>query len=217
LKEIIIFDLDGVLVDSVERSLAALCGIISRHGLDPNYDFIIRNWGHSFEGILIPLLAEVGNWPEYKKILVLQEANDFFEHVTFKEFINLEEKLIALKELGHGLGVITNRSLKSMEKALFDLNIEKSLFDFLHSADSGICKPNPQVFEHVFRYHPSSKVTFVGDSIICDLPAARNCQPKVDFVGITSIIHNKEDFVIAGVPEHMIYDSVVDFMTEIIA
>lgn len=216
MKEIVIFDADGVLVDSVERSLATLCGIISRHDLDPNYNLIVKNWGHSFGDFLIPLLAEAGSWPEYKKLLVLKDAGDYFENAVFRGPNNLGEKLIALKESGRDIGIITNRNLKMLEKALNDLSIDSGLFNYLHSADSGILKPDPQVFEHIFRYHPNYSVTFIGDSIICDLPAAYNCQYKVDFIGITSVIHKREDFLLAGVPEKMIYDSVIDFIDTII-
>lgn len=216
IKEIIVFDMDGVLVDSVERSLAALCGIITRHDLDLDHNLIVKNWGHSFENFLIPLLAGTGNWPEYKKLLVLNDANDYFEHAIFKEPNNLEEKLIALKELGYDLGIITNRSLRMLEKALSDLDIKSDIFSHQHSVDSGIRKPDSKVFESLLERYQASKITFVGDSLICDFPAAYNCQPKVNFVGITSVIHSRDDFVLAGVPEEKIFNSVIDFIDKII-
>lgn len=216
MKEIIVFDVDGVLVYSIERSIASLCGIISRHGLDLDYDVIIKNQGHSFAHVLIPALAQAGNWPDYKKDIVLQESDDFFHTTRFSGPPHLKEKLQELKKAGHKIGVATNRSSKMMEKGLLDLDMDRSFFDFLHSADCGICKPDPRVFEPIFRCNQDRKVVFVGDSIVCDLPAARGCQPIVKFVGITSIIHTKEDFVKAGVPESLVYDSVIDYIDEIL-
>ena len=211
----VIFDVDGVLIDSVSRSVASLCGIISRHNLEPNYSLIINNWGYSFSDVLIPILAADGAWPDYKVQLVLNDANLYFEEAHFSGPANLKEKLEALKEADCGLGIVTNRSFRMLEKALFDLNVNQELFDHLHSADTGILKPDPRVFEQILK-NAGEQVFFIGDSIVCDLPAANQCSPKVDFVGITSIIHSKEDFVAAGVPEHKVHDSVVDFIDELL-
>lgn len=215
-KRIIIFDVDGVLINSIELSIASLCGIISRHGLNLDYKVVINNQGHSFAHVLIPALAEAGKWPEYKREIVVRESNDFFETTHFSGPSNLKEKLQELKKADYELGIVTNRSSRMLEKALADLDIHRNLFDLLHSADSGISKPDPRVFEAAFRYDENREVVFVGDSIVCDLPAAYNSPSKIQFVGITSIIHRKEDFVSAGVPEKLIYDSVIDYIDDVL-
>lgn len=216
MKKVIVFDMDGVLIDSTTRSIASLCGAISKHGLTPDYNLIIENWGRSFEGGVIPVLSESGSWPEYKKYLIVQETNDFFERTSFNGPNNLKEKLQSLKNINCELGIVTNRNLRMMEKGLADLDINQNLFNYLHSSDTGICKPDPMVFDSITQFTHLEEIIFVGDSIFCDLPAAYNYKSKVNFVGITSIIHKKEDFISAGVPENLIYDSVIDFIDELL-
>jgi HAD superfamily hydrolase (TIGR01549 family) len=213
---VIIFDMDGVLIDSVARSIACLCGSISKHGLVPDYNLITENWGRSFENELIPILSESGAWPEYKKHLIVQDTNDFFERASFSGPVNLKEKLEALKDFDHELGIVTNRSLRMMEKGLADLDIDQNIFNYLHSGSTGIYKPDPLVFQSIIQFSHFREITFVGDSLYCDLPAAYNSEPQIKFIGITSIIHNKEDFVKAGVPENFIYESVVNFIDELL-
>lgn len=216
MNEVIVFDMDGVLVDSTARSIASLCGAISKHGLVPDYNLIIKNWGQSFEGGVIPILAESGAWPDYKKYLIIQEANDFFERTYFGGPNKLKEKLLFLKESGRELGIVTNRSSRMLEKGLVDLDLEQNLFNYLHSGSTGIYKPDPMVFQSIIQPGHFKEITFVGDSLYCDLPAAYNSQPKIGFTGITSIVHNKEDFVKAGVPENLVYDSVIDYIDELL-
>ena len=216
MKKIIVFDIDGVLVDSTERSVSSLCSIISRHGLEPEYNLIMANWGHSFGEILIPALASAGNWPEYKMQLIIEDAKCFFEDSTFGGPMGLKEKLETLKFNGYELGTLTNRDDRMAQKALAELGLDETIFDFQQTADSGFKKPDPRVFNYFLKYYEATEIVFVGDSIICDLPAAYGCRPIIDFIGITSMIHRREHFVAAGVPENMIYNSVIEIIDELI-
>jgi phosphoglycolate phosphatase-like HAD superfamily hydrolase len=217
LKKIVIFDADGVLLDSVGRSVAALCRAITKHDLTPHFNLITEKWGSSFKDVLIPALALAGNWPLYKQQLIERDLEVFFETSNFGGPIGLKEKLQSLKDAGLSLGIITNRNDKMLERALNDLGLNSDVFDFLHSADCGVQKPNPQVFEKVSEFYQPDEIIFVGDSVILDLPAAYNHEPAIDFVGIISVIHGKKDFVAAGVPEDMIFDSVIDFIDDFIS
>jgi HAD superfamily hydrolase (TIGR01549 family) len=217
LKKIVIFDVDGVLLDSVGRSVAALCRAITKHDLAPHFNLITDKWGHSFKDVLIPALALAGKWPLYKQQLVERDLEVFLETSSFGGPVGLKEKLQSLKEIGLSLGVVTNRDNRMLERALIDLGLDSNIFDFIHSADCGVQKPNPQVFEKISEFYRADEIIFVGDSVICDLPTAYNHEPIIDFVGITSVIHGKKDFVAAGVPEDMIFDSVIDFIDDFLS
>ncbi|MFZ2310805.1 MAG: HAD-IA family hydrolase [Patescibacteria group bacterium] len=217
MKKVVIFDVDGVLLDSVGRSVAALCRAITKHDLPPHFNLITEKWGQPFKAVLIPALALAGKWPLYKQQLVERDLEVFFETSVFGGAFGLKEKLQSLKDANLALGVLTNRSDKMLEKAFTDLGLDSNIFDFLHSADCGVQKPNSQVFEKISEFYRPDEIIFVGDSIICDLPAAYNHEPAIDFVGITSAIHSKKNFISAGVPEDMIFDSVTDFIDDFLS
>lgn len=215
-KELIFFDVDGVLVFSMEKSTTLLCQIIEAARLDFDLRIIENNWGHSFQNVVIPLLAESGNWSDFKKELVLEKSKEFFENTHFNSPDGLSSKFNLLKASGYELGIITNRDHKMLEKALSDMSVDLSIFTYLQTADDCFQKPDPRVFDKALKSFEAKDIIFVGDSPICDLPAAYNGENKIDFVGITSIIHKKERFVEAGVPEKLIYDSVIDFIDDML-
>lgn len=215
-KELIFFDVDGVLVFSMDKSTTRLCQIIEAVRLDFDLKIIENNWGHSFQNVVIPRLAESGNWPDSKKELVMEKSKDFFENTHFHSPDGLSDKFNLLKASGYELGIITNRDHKMLEKAFNDMSVDLNIFTYLQTADDCFRKPDPRVFKNALKYFEAKRIIFVGDSPICDLPAAYNGKSKIDFAGITSIVHKKEHFVAAGVPEKLIYDSVLDFIDQML-
>ena len=215
-KELIFFDVDGVLIFSMEKSTTLLCQIIENARLRFDLKIIENNWGHSFQGVVIPLLAESGNWPDFKKELVMEKAKEFFENTHFNSPDGLSSKFNLLKASGYELGIITNRDHKMLEKACNDMSVDMNIFSYLQTADDCFQKPDPRVFNDALKSFKAEDIIFVGDSPICDLPAAYDGKSKIDFVGITSIVHKKEHFVNAGVPEKLVYDSVLNFIDDML-
>jgi len=215
-KKLILFDVDGVLLLSTDKSITLLCKIIKQAGLPLNTKLIFDNWGHLFAEVLIPMLARADNWPEFKTELVLEKTNEYFKSISFHSPEGLSAKFQDLSLAGYKLGIVTNRDSDELRRAFVDASLEFDLFEVIKTSDDGIYKPDPRVFDEALKTFKAKEIVFVGDSLICDLPAAYSGEQKIDFVGITSVIHKKKDFMSAGVPPKMIYKSVIDFIDKLL-
>jgi len=215
-KKLILFDIDGVLLLSTDKSITLLCKIIEQAGLEVNTKLIFDNWGHLFAQVLIPMLAEADNWPDFKKELVLEKTTEYFKTISFHSPAGLSDKLKSLILTGYKLGVVTNRDNDMLKRAFVDAGLDFDLFEVVKTSDDGIYKPDPRVFDEALESFKAEEIIFVGDSMICDLPAAYNHQQKIDFVGITSAVHKREHFRLAGVPNRFIYDSVLEFIDDLL-
>lgn len=216
MKKLVIFDVDGVLLLSMDRSVALLCQTIKNAGLELNFQIIQDNLGYSFQEVLIPRLAEAGNWSESQAQLISEKDEYFFRNTKFNSPANLPVRLEELKKAGYSLGVATNRDDYLLRRAFSDIGIDVELFDFIKTCEDGIKKPDSRVFDEALKMFEAEEIIFVGDSPICDLPAAYGGKNKIDFAAITSTIYQKEVFLEAGVPETLIYKSVIDFIDELL-
>lgn len=216
-KKLILFDVDGVLLLSTDASVVLLCHVITKAGLIPDVKLIFENWGHSFESVLIPMLAAAGAWSEDKQNFILEKLAEVFEDIHFKSPDNLALKMKSLKNAGYELGIITNRDQRLVEQALKDICLEKELFTFIKTAEDGIHKPNPEVFNEMLNHFDAEDIVFVGDSPVCDLPAAYDGERKIEFVAITSTIFSSHSFTSKGVPHSRIFRSVTDFIDALIS
>ncbi|MEI6835908.1 MAG: HAD family hydrolase [Candidatus Falkowbacteria bacterium] len=216
MKELILFDVDGVLLFSMEKAVTRLCQIIESVRLPFDMKTIESNLGHDFNGVIIPLLAEAGSWSDSQTELVALKIKYFFENTRFCSPNSLPLKLSNLKLAGYKLGLVSNRNRRMMTKALDDMEVGADLFSLIKTREDNFMKPDPRVFEDILEEFTVEKILFVGDSPICDLPAAYHGPHKIDFAAISSRIYPKERFLSAGVPENFIYGSVMEVIDELL-
>ncbi len=109
------------------------------------------------------------------------------------------------------LVILSNRDLKSLIACSHRQGIDLNLFKRIICPQNGLYKPNPKTFSVFWElgYKPE-KSLFIGDSIVHDLNAARSHLPVIDFVAISSGLHEKSDFIAAGVPNELILESPVE-------
>jgi len=134
----ILFDLDGVLVDSFDAWLAALNDALKffNHKVLTKDEFINRYWGHDlFDNIeKMNLTYEVG-----------EACNNFYKnHIDkIKIFPDTKEVLIKLKN--YKKGVITNTPKDSAIEVLKQFDIYGYFDLVLTSNDVKMSKPNPEI------------------------------------------------------------------------
>lgn len=215
-KKLIIFNVDGALLLSTDKIIVLWSEAIRAAGLRPNFRIICRNWDKPFLEYTIPSLAKDGHWTEEQTNLVIEKSKELFNDATFNSPAGLPEKLVALKNSGYELGIITNHDLNFFQESLSDLGLDEKIFSFVKTADDGIKKPDPHVFDQALEKFKAEDIVFVGNSHRTDLLAAYSCIPKIDFVAIESTCIPRGAFLAEGVPENMVVDSVISFIDDML-
>ena len=215
-KKLIIFNVDGALLLTKDKIIVLWSQAIRAAGLRPNFRIIFQNWDEPFLENTIPALAKDGCWTEEQTNLVIEKSKELFNVATFNSPAGLSEKLVALKNTGYELGIITNHDLAFFQKTLSELGVDEKIFSFVTTSDDGIKKPDPHVFDRALARFRAEDIVFVGNSKETDLWAAYSCVPKIDFVAIESTCIPRGAFLVDGVPENMIFDSVISFIDEML-
>jgi len=183
-KSLIIFDLDGTLVDSVPDLAVAvnrMLEALGRHGFDEE---TIRYWVGNGAQVLVrralsgsaeidPGLDE-GLFERALKIFL-----DFYGRhlcVYTRTYDHVPDTLHALKERGYTLAVVTNKPMAFVPPLLEGVHLA-GYFSFLLGGDSlERKKPDPLPLEHLCKAldTPIGSAVMVGDSKN-DILAAKAC------------------------------------------
>ncbi|MEX1071654.1 MAG: HAD family hydrolase [Anaerolineales bacterium] len=85
------------------------------------------------------------------------------------------QALRSLKEAGHSLGVITNRS-KPIHTEMHDLGLDHYLDFYLTAAQLGAYKPRREIFDNLLKFisRSADEIIYVGDNYYADVLGARN-------------------------------------------
>lgn len=142
--KLIVFDVDGTLVDTDEVILATWKELIIRH--KPKDYFLDDSIIKTFSG---PPLSESLKrvFPELDLELITKEYNDVtpqFYKTNIKIFANAKEVLTKLKNEGYKLAILTSKDSKMTKLTLKLAKIDINLFDeIVTSSDVEKLKPNP--------------------------------------------------------------------------
>ncbi|MDD3285100.1 MAG: HAD family hydrolase [Patescibacteria group bacterium] len=208
----IIFDADGVLLLSTEVGINTLLEAIVSCGLKkPSYNEVRKIWGRRLEKELIPLIAKQCSWPDDNIKKVTDSFLSLSDFTVYPQQPRLVETLEFLAKR-YQLGIASNRDAKSLGHRLHQQGINQSLFSHIQTADAGISKPDPKIFDKFWNgvgFDPNQTL-YIGDSIEHDLAAARNHNPPLAFAAITSGLHSTGEFVRAGVKVTHIFKSVIE-------
>lgn len=184
MKKVIIFDLDGTLLNTIE-DLAAATNYALKELKLPTYSVATIQ---SFVGNGIGLLIKraLGKENEY----LFEEALSLFKnyyalhiHDFTKPYPNIIETLKELKKLDFKIGIVSNKFQKGID-LLVDYFF-KDLIDFSLGENNGVeKKPNPTMINIALKALDASnqEVIYVGDSIV-DYQTAINS--NLTFIGVS--------------------------------
>ncbi len=192
-KELILFDLDGTLIDSALDLAQAVNYTLETIGRDTFDESTIRNWVGNGAQTLVKR-GLVGQ----RDIENITFDDDLFEnalkifldyyskHLAVKTqmYPNVKETLEVLHKDGYRLAIITNKPYDFIKPILDGLGIE-NLFELYIGGDSlDVKKPDPMPLTYVANKLDVSleKCVMVGDSKN-DILAAKSA--SIDSIGVT--------------------------------
>ena len=177
---LVMYDLDGTLIDTASEIATAVNATLTQYGHDAVSEIQVKNWiGHGTQWLMQQA------WPNKCDI----ETNDtwvavmehFMRHYQLvvgtisKPYPEVVETLISLKKQGIKQAVVTNKEEPYTSKILAQHKM-KGFFNLVISGNSlAFKKPNAAVIGHCLQVMNESKKNclFVGDSEI-DISTAKN-------------------------------------------
>mgnify|MGYP001198867032 CR=1 FL=1 len=187
-KELIIFDWDGTVMDSVGKIVATLQGAARHFSVPEPTDEAAKNIiGLSLETAIATL------FPEHSQLhpdLVARYKHHYVyeDNTPTPLFAEVETTLAALKRLGYRLAVATGKSRKGLDRLLAESQLT-DYFEYTRTSCEAHSKPHPDMLEQILTMCDVSadKALMIGDTQI-DMQLAANA--KVDAVGVTFGVHN---------------------------
>jgi phosphoglycolate phosphatase len=199
-KEVILFDLDGTLIDSVPDLALAVNHMLKALERETFSEDTIRYWvGNGAQMLVKRALSGQTEIDEALDQNLFEKALGIF--LTFygqnlsdntDTYPNVSTTLSALKEKGYRLVIVTNKPFDFVGPILEGLKLDE-LFDFIVGGDSlDKKKPDPLPLLHACEHMNASveQCVMVGDSKN-DLLAANTC--GMQSVGVTYGYNYGED------------------------
>lgn len=177
-QTVILFDLDGTLVDSIDFILESFRHAFVANGLPPKPD---AYWKRT---IGTPIREQLSEW-EYgpdmlDRVLAEYRKYNLAHHdERIKAYDGIAQLLSDLVDRRVRIGVVTSKSRVGAERGLANCGLEKFMDELISVDDVSRGKPHPEPVLTAltrFRAHPANTY-FVGDSIY-DMQAGRAARVK---------------------------------------
>jgi len=144
----VLFDLDGVLVDTPRYHAIAWQTVLSSLGGSITEEMVFLNEGRKAEEILIQLLNEVGLSPSAADLdLLVEKKREYFRRIAKVHFYpHTLDVIRKLKSWGMQLAIVSGCAKSSMQNVLTES--QKNMFDLIQTSDDvPKAKPNPEPYD----------------------------------------------------------------------
>lgn len=204
-KEVLIFDLDGTLIDSVPDLALSINQMLKSLDLPTHSTDVIRGWVGNGASVLTKraLSGNINICPNLNPSLVDKALEIFLKFyqknicVNTTLYPNVKSCLENLKSKGYRLVIVTNKPEQFVRPILEELTLN-SLFEMIIGGDSlPKCKPDPMQLLYVceqLNINPS-KCIMIGDSKN-DIFAAT--ASNMESIGLTYGYNHDEDIYSHG-------------------
>ncbi|MCG5514976.1 MULTISPECIES: HAD-IIIA family hydrolase [unclassified Ectothiorhodospira] len=190
--QLLIFDWDGTLMDSIGRIIACLQGAITALQLETRPPDELRH----VIGLGMPE-AILQLYPQADEALIQAFTTAYRERFLYTDktpaqlFTGVPALLDELAEQGYWLAIATGKSRVGLDRVLEDTGLQRR-FLATRCADESFSKPHPQMLESIFDelgVAPADAL-MVGDSHL-DLLMAANA--GAHGLGVTSGVHDARE------------------------
>lgn len=189
--QLIIFDWDGTLMDSIARIVSSIRTLAKfNHFAIPSDEAIKGIIGLSLEEAIVTLFPSASNASIEQLKAGYKQHYIELDPTPTPLFSEAEQLLIALTEKGKTLAVATGKARQGLKRVMK----ETHLTNYFHLVRCGCechSKPHPQMLEQLLaecNVAPENAV-MIGDSML-DMEMAKRA--GVDSIGITHGVHNQE-------------------------
>ena len=187
MKKLVIFDLDGTLINSIEDLGQAANYALSKNGFPTHslasYPFFV---GNGVRNLIRKALPEE-NRNDTTIDSLLKDFKEYYDDhnvASTKPYDGIMELLKQLQEQGVKLAVASNKYQKATEKIVSQLFPDIKFVSVQGQQDGVNVKPDPSIVFNILGVAlvPKAEVLYVGDSGVDMETARRAC---VDSVGVT--------------------------------
>ena len=187
MKKLVIFDLDGTLINSIEDLGQAANYALSKNGFPTHslasYPFFV---GNGVRNLIRKALPEE-NRNDGTIDSLLKDFKEYYDDHNVdstKPYDGIMELLKQLQEQGVKLAVASNKYQKATEKIVSQLFPDIKFVSVQGQQDGVNVKPDPSIVFNILGVAlvPKAEVLYVGDSGVDMETARRAC---VDSVGVT--------------------------------
>jgi len=179
-KALIIFDMDGTLIDSSEDITISVNFVRSNFGLFPLSKDEVVDIINSDRNLFAYRLYNIKEYtPEHRKLF----ESHYYEQCIKNTYLydGIKEMIQKLQSLGFYLSVATNAYTKFAEKMLSHLEIDRFFLNIVGACKVKKPKPDPDMIFHIIERSPTvDRVVMVGDNHT-DLYAAINANIEMVF------------------------------------
>ena len=211
----LIFDFDGVLINSPLESIHCLQKTIKAFGLAvPDLELLKKCWQQEHWNNILNVLETQLGWTTTQKLMIASQYQEALVAIRHTAPVGIRSSLAILKKQKLAMTIVSSRGVDSLIKHAGKTKLNLGLFNYVQASDLyKFNKPDPRVFQpslELFKNKGirSEEVVVVGDTVTFDLMAARNHVPPLKFIGVASGVCEKEDFLQAGVAEELIIPNI---------
>jgi phosphoglycolate phosphatase len=188
--QLIIFDWDGTLMDSVGRIVSSMQKAAqASHLAVPSVTSVKDIIGLSLQVSMQRLFPKESDEQHEKLIQLYSNYYKHFDDTPTPLFSGIQRMMLALHVSGKSLAVATGKSRNGLERVLAETDMSK-LFSACRGADEAKSKPDPLMLQQILDElnMPMQSAVMIGDSVH-DLAMAQAI--GMDSIGVTWGVHNR--------------------------
>lgn len=195
MKKLIIFDLDGTLLDTLDDLKGAVNYALESFGYEPrSREHVRKSIGNGVAKLIERCIPDGANNPQYPECLRI--FKEYYSH-HYNDFTvpydGMVEVVSALKKQGYLLAVATNK-IDALAQELIEKHYQ-NLFNFVLGDIDGVPKkPHPKMIENILKHFGLNKedALYVGDTNVDEETALNS---GLDYILLTYGYRTKEEIL----------------------
>ena len=207
--DIVLFDLDGTLIDSVPDLATALNRMMADLGRDPVEEEAIRNWVGNGSRILVHRTLSGSLDGRVEDDLAASAYSRFQDHYAdccldrTRIFDQAEQLIACLRDHGIRTGIVTNKPERHAVRLMDAWSDRLPMDVVLGEIEGRPRKPDPAMLQEAMRQCDATTAWMVGDSDV-DGHAARAAGAV--FIGVRLGYNHGRDIAAMDPPPDQVFD-----------